>query len=252
MSSIKGFTSLLGAIKTIYDSAEVQLQQVYATFQHLGAGKVALHTVPSYLAEVDIDLNIDASGSTKRVLAITGHGHRKYDIIRFTTGPNTGVEVQIVDVSDSDSVLLGQELPETPTASNGYDLYRAISPRLNPDGSTSISNELLKPVDFLDQESIAPTGANVIPRSSDPPLQVVAALASDVRIVQVISDVGEFVNLYTDALGTNLVAHLPLTPDNSVYVDLLEGDSVYIRNAKDVDIDQPNSIISMNFIGKSN
>lgn len=246
---IKGFTSLYKSIKTIYNGSQAQLEQLYATLQHLGSGKIGLLTAPRWLSQISSGNTIDASGSTKRVLAITGHGHNKFDVIRFTSGPNIGEEVQIVDNSDANSVLLGQELPNTPGASDGYSLLRAMTPTLDSSGQISVVEGITTIVDFLDNESMAPTGANAIPASSSAPLQVVASLAQSCTKVQVISDVGEFINIYTDAAGANLIAHSVLTPDEVIDVDIPAGSSVYIRAAKNAVIDQPASIISMNFIG---
>lgn len=249
MTALKGFTSSLKAISATYNSSVQQLKQIFATMQFLGSGKVGLHTAPRWLSSISTGNTIDASGSTKRVLAITGHGHRENDIIRFTSGNNSGEEVQIVDVSNANSVLLGQELPNDPGASDAYTLLRAMSPTLDSNGNINVVEGTSTVVDFLDNESFAPTGVNLIPRSSNPPLQVVAALAANVTRIQVISDVGEFINLYRDAAGTTLIAHMVLTPDEVVDVDLNAGDTLYIRAAKDVDIDQADSIMSMNFIG---
>lgn len=249
MSVIKGFTSTFHTIKAEYNSATQYLKQIYATVRELGAGQVGLMMSPMWLSTVSSGNTIDASGSTKRILAIAGHGHSAGQVIRFTTGPNTGIEVQIMDASEANSVLLGQELPEDPTGSNVYTLLRPMTPTLSPTGNLQIVNSGTGVVDFLDGGSIAPTGGNVIPRSSNNALQVVASLAAAVTKIQVVSDVGEFINIYSDAAKTNLIAHLPLTPDEIVDVEIPAGTSIYIGAAKDADIDDANSIISMNFIG---
>ena len=249
MSVIKGFTSLLGPIKQTYNNVISQLEQTYVTLQHLGSGKVGLMTASRWLSSVSTGNTIDASGSTKRVLAITGHSIRKYDVIRFTSGNNSGEEVQVIDNSDADSVLLGQELPNTPGASDAYTLLRSMTPTLDSSGNIAVVEGRLSVVDFMDNGSVAPTGANIIPRSSSAPLLIVASLAQAVTKIQTVSDIGEFCNLYSDVAGLNLICHLTLTPDEVVDVDLAQGSAVYIRASKDADIDQPNSIISMNFIG---
>lgn len=114
--------------------------------------------------------------------------------------------------------------------------------------NTSLQGQL-SPVDFIDGDGFAPTGANLIPRSSQPPLQIVAALANDVKEIQVISDIGEFCELYSDAAGLVKIAEMVLTPDERVSVNLAAGSEVYIRASKDVDIDQPDSFLAMNFNG---
>ncbi len=105
-------------------------------------------------------------------------------------------------------------------------------------------------VDELDGGVIEVTGANVIPRSSAVAgLQVVAALGQDVSGVQVISDIGEFVEMFEDAACTIKIATMVLTPDETVRFTLASGTSVYLRAVKDVDIDQPGSYLAMNFLG---
>lgn len=249
MSIIKAFTSSFHTLKSTYNGVEETLKQIYITMQHLGSGKVGMLTAPRWLSTVSTLNTIDASGSTRTVLAIAGHGHRQYDVIRFTSGANAGEEVQIIDASEIDSVLLGQQLPNTPGASDGYTLLRSMTPTLDSTGQISVVEGQTSVVDFLDGGSVVPTGGNAIPKSSDPPLEVVNSLAANVTKIQVISDIGEFINLYLDSAGATLVAHLPLTPDEVVDVDIPAGSTVYIRAAKDVDIDQDASIISMNFIG---
>lgn len=249
MSALKGFTSLFKGIKSTYNGAAIALEQIFATFQYQGSGKIGLMTAPRWLSQVSTGNTIDAAGSTQRVLAIAGHSIRKYDVLRFTSGPNIGEEVQVVDQADANSVLLGQELPQVPGASDGYTLLRPMTPTLDSAGNISVVEGTSTVIDFLDNQSMVPTGANAIPASAAAPLQVVAALAQACTRIQVISDVGEFINLYTDAAGAVLIAHLVLTPDEIVDVDIPAGTSIYIRAAKNASIDDPNAIISMNFIG---
>jgi hypothetical protein len=246
---VKGFTSLFKGMRAVYDGASVQLENIYATLQYLGAGKVGLMTAPRWLSLVSSGNTLDASGSTKRVLAITGHSLSKYDVIRFTSGALAGHEVQVLENSDADSVMLAQELPSTPAGSESFSILIPMTPTLDASGQISIVEGITTIVDFLDAGSMVPTGANVIPKSSDPPLEVVNSLAQNCTKIQVISDIGEFINLYTDAAGATLIAHVVLTPDEVIDVDIPAGSKIYIRAAKDVAIDDINSIISMNFIG---
>lgn len=247
MSVLKGFTSLFNSIKSDYNGGSVSLQQLFATFRYLGAGKAGTMVSSMWLSIVSSGNTLDA-GSTKRVLSKIAHGHRIYDVIRFTSGALIGLEVQIVGVGDANAILLGQELPTAPGV-DGYTVLRPMTPTLDSSGQMSVVEGITTVVDFLDNGSMVPTGANVIPRSSAAPLQVVAALAGNITKIQSVSDVGEFINIYSDAAGATLIAHLVLTPDAVVDVDIAVGSSVYFRAAKDVNIDDVNSILSMNFIG---
>lgn len=94
------------------------------------------------------------------------------------------------------------------------------------------------------------TGANIIPRSSNGTgLQVSTGLAGDITGIQVISDIGEFVNIYSDVNCTSHLATMVLTPDETVPITLPLGTEIYLRAVKDVDIDQPESYLAMNFLG---
>lgn len=247
--SIKGFTSSFNAIGVLFNGVRYTLKQIYATVRHLGSGKVGLMTSPMWLSVVSSGNTLDASGSTKRVLSITGHSLENGSVIRFINGLNAGQEVQVEVVIDADTVFIGQELPNVPAGSDGFTIYRPMTPTLDSSGQITVVEGITTVVDFLDSGSFAPTGANVIPRSSSAPLEVVSSLAAPVTRAQVISDIGEFINMYSDSAGTNLLCHLPLTPDETVDVDIPAGSTLYLRNAKDVDIDDANSIISINFIG---
>ncbi len=94
-----------------------------------------------------------------------------------------------------------------------------------------------------------PTGPNLIPRSSAAPLLLVAALAADIKGIQVIADIGLFINIYSDAAGLVKIATMVLTPDETVPLVRPVGSSIYIRHVDDVDIDEPFSHLAMNFLG---
>lgn len=105
-------------------------------------------------------------------------------------------------------------------------------------------------VDTIDGNSIIPTGANIIPRSSSATgLEIVNSLAQDITGIQVVSDIGEFVEFYADVNCTQFIASMVLTPDEVVQVVRLATTSIFIRATKDADIDQPLSILAMNFLG---
>jgi hypothetical protein len=89
-------------------------------------------------------------------------------------------------------------------------------------------------VDQLDAGALDPSTTN-IPRSSNNAVSVVAALASDVRKIQTIEDVGEFMAIYSDATRTSLICYLPLA-GGEVDVSIASGTTVYIGAVKDSDI----------------
>ena len=247
MSALKAFTSSFHAIGAEYNGAKQYLKQMFATVQMLGSGKVGLHTAPRWMKTVSTG-NTLAASSTKRVLNITGHSLRVGDIIRFTSGDNSDEEVQVIDNSDANSVLIGQELPNTPST-DSFSILRSLTPTLASSGALQTTAAQVSVVDTLDAGSLVPTGGSLIPRSSNNALEVVNSLAADVTKIQVISDIGQFMNLYSDAARTQLICHLPLTPDESVDVSISSGTTLYVGAAKDSDINDANSILQINFIG---
>lgn len=249
MSVIKGFASLLHQVVTEYSSTKIKAEQLFQTMRRFHAEQAGIMVAPVWLSLVSSGNTLDASGSTKTVLAITGHGLKKGQVIRFTSGNIIREEVQIQDARDANFVLLSSPLSEVPAGSEGFSVYQPMTPTLDASGQISVVEGITTVVDFLDDGSFAPTGANAIPGSGSAPLQVVASLAANVAKIQVISDVGEFLNIYSDSAGANLLAHVVLTPDEVIDVDIPAGTSIYIRNAKAAAIDDPNSILSMNFIG---
>ncbi len=101
----------------------------------------------------------------------------------------------------------------------------------------------------LDGDVIIPTGANLIPRSSAPALQIVANFAVAVTGIQVVADLGYFINLYLDAAKTQKIATMVLTPDETIDVNIPIGAALFIGAVDDVDIDEPLSHLAMNFLG---
>jgi len=247
--SIKGFSSLVHNVADVFNNIQYKSEQLYATLRRVAHEQAALMVAPVWLSVVSTANSLDASGSTNRVLSITGHSLRRGMTLRFTSGSFVGEEVQIQEVIDANTVLLAQRLSSTPSGSETFNSYRPMTPTLDGSGQIAVVEGITTVVDNLDDGSFAPTGANAIPASSAAPLEVVSSLAAAVTRVQVISDIGEFINLYDDSAGTNLLCHLVLTPDESVDIDIPAGTTLYIRNAKNATIDDANSIISMNFIG---
>jgi len=246
---VKGFSSSLKGLLALAGYDNSRLPSIFATLQELGSGKVGLDTVSKTLAQVSSGNTVEL-GTTQRIIVKTAHGARKGDVLRFTNSLNIHVEAPVFLVPDANTIILGHKLDTAPVAAiDQYRLMRYVTPTTDLNGNTTVVEGQTSVVDNLDLGAFAPTGGNLIPRSSNPPLQIVAALAGSVTRIQPITDIGEFANLYSDAAGLNLIAHMTLTPDEVVDVDLAAGTSIYIRASKDADIDQAGSILSMNLIG---
>ena len=242
LSQLKKHSERLGSI--LYESQG----QIYATLSGLAGDKFGLDMFPKYLGIVSSGLLLDAVPQGESILTITGHTLRKWDWIRFTSGVFTNTEVQVIKVIDANTVMISNKIAGL-AGGEVFTQLRSVSPTTDLTGNLFITGALTTVVDFLDAGALIPTGASAIPASTSPPLQVVASLVSSVTKIQVISDVGEFINLYSDAAGAVLLAHLNLTPDEVVDVDIPAGATLYIRNQKNAIIDDVNSVMSINFIG---
>jgi len=117
--------------------------------------------------------------------------------------------------------------------------------------SSSSSQSVVSQINALGVDGVfIPTGANLIPRSSNGTvLKILNAIGSDISGIQVISDIGYFVNIYTDLAWTAKIATMVLTPDETVLVSLPAGGELYLRAVDDVDINDPASHVAMNFLG---
>ncbi len=229
-----------------YTSQQKKSNQEYTTIQPIGAGKYGLDTIQRAYFELGTD-TVEA-GSTDVIIKATAHGLRMGDAIRFSIGTTFEyMEVSIIEIIDADNFRIGHRLDSVPITGEGFIALRAISQKLNASGSFTVTAALVTFIDELDAESIDPS-VTTIPRSSSNAIQVVAALAAPVSEVQVISDVGEFMAIYSDAARTTKLCNLPLTPDEKVCVIIPVGTTIYLGAIKDVDITAA-SLLLINFIG---
>lgn len=248
---IKGFQSSFLAIKSFFSGYNRNIEQAYATLTELPGGKFALDTSPRWLAVLNTGVNLPVGTHTDRVLNIPGHGLSRGQVFRFTSaGPLIGIEAQIFDVLDANNVLLATKLPSIPAGGESYTLLRPVTPNSDTSGNLQVTDAARSVVDSLDADLFVPTGANAIPASgSATGIQVVASLAAEVRWIQVVQDIGEFINMYSDVNCTQFLCHLPLTPDVRQDVVIPAGSEIYLRNAKNVPIDDANVSLLINFVG---
>jgi hypothetical protein len=249
MSVIKGFSTSFLHLKETFGGAVREVVQLYATLTRIGIDRSGLDTLPRWMSEVG-NGTLDATGHSPKglVLAIAGHGLQEGDSIIFTSGTNLGRFVQVDKVIDPGTIQINTKLLGA-IAADDYTVYRPVIPVASSSGGLNVSFSPIAPVDFLDAGTLTPTGGSLIPRSSNNALQVVASLAARCTKLQFIQDVGIPMNLYSDAARTQLICHLPLTPDESVDVDIPAGTALFIGAAQDVDIDEPASFIEINFLG---
>jgi hypothetical protein len=141
MSGIKGFSSSLKNIKAPKAHPNAKTEQQFVTVTPTGYDKHGLDVVlkahyPLSLSPITIDA-IQPSEDADRVLNITGHGMRQGDILRFSTGSSLeGIESEIVQIVDANTIVLGTKLPSVPVAgTDTVELLRGVTLRTGSDGS---------------------------------------------------------------------------------------------------------------------
>lgn len=217
-----------------------------------GYGRSSQSSAIQGLTKFQTGLSISAID--RDIFTIVGHNSIKGNWIVVTSNELIGIEASIVEVIDADNVRLDIQIPDSMSVTfpSLCDFYRIQTAKLAASGELITSFGTRTVVDNIDSPqgpSMVPTGANLIPRSSNNALQVVASLAASCTAIQSVSDVGEFINVYSDAARTQFLGHLPLTPDELLDVDIPAGTAIFLGAAKDIDIDDATSIIQLNFIG---
>lgn len=105
----------------------------------------------------------------------------------------------------------------------------------------------ITPVDFMD-DLFLHTGATAIPKSSDPPLQIVAALGAGVTHVMCVDGVGKFIGLYKGPVGSEELA--AIIAGGYVYmvpVNIKPGTRLSVRSLEDDPISIADRCISITF-----
>ena len=238
--SLKGFQSAKGAFSTLFSTLLSNIQY-YATMSLLGQDKAALDTAPRHLYQFASGTlaNPQNTGGVnlKRVLKITTHGRSKGDVIRFTSGDNIYVEVQVDRSLDANNLLLAGELPNDAVAGDTFDVLRYITPSVDESGSSIIIQGTYTVVDRLDVGILDLATPATIPKSSSNPLAVVASLASRCKIIRSQDTIGQFIGIWSMSgiLADTLLCQLG--PGGSMKeIDIAAGTKIGIRNLVDTDI----------------
>jgi len=249
--SIKGYLSNLWQNTIRIGTTDYKQEQHYASLTGQGEEVYGLRTAPKSVGLVASGITLDvapAIAHTKNHLTITGHSLKLQDSVRFTTGALIGEEAQVVEVIDANTVLV-IGLTAAPADGDTLTQLRPISQTFDLNGNTFVSQAARTVVDVLDNQIEIPTGVRAIPDSGSAPLEIVNSTAATIFEIQMIHDMGEPCDLYSDAAGTVLLCHLPLTPDEKVTVNIPAGTTLYIRHSKAAGIDDATSFYQMNLIG---
>lgn len=209
----------------------------------------AVYEVASDTAET-LDL-VDPTIKNKelRVIKATSHSARVGDIIRFTSGTNINMEVSIAKVA-ANYIYLAGELISDPDGDD-FSVMRHITLTIDSSGNLSVTSSpyYFDIVDQVDGNIIDISSSN-IPASSAGFLEIVASLAANVKKIQVIEDIGEFIGLYTGAASSEtFLCVLPQGFTGSILdLEIPAGTRLSVRNMKDATI-STDTRLAINFLG---
>jgi hypothetical protein len=257
MSGIKGFPSRirnrLSDVMTQYFASVVPTDPL---------NRAGLDVLPKAVAKVDPLVKTAETVTPSdfpliknpklRIIKLTGHSFRVGDAIRFNTGNNINLEIPVIKVT-TDYLYLGGELISDPDGDDFFHI-RHITLTITKDGSLETSEAIRTVVDQLDDVMIDPSdigfnSGNGIPASSGTPVQVVASLASNVKRIHVLDDIGEFIGLYDGTSDSDLLCILPQGYTGAILdIEISSGTTLYLRNMKDAAI-TTDTRIGINFIG---
>lgn len=212
------------------------------------------NTTLNVAALLDITHNVGDPGQPLKMALIAGtDGTDTYPILTDAGGR--------LNISVNDSALPTGAATEATLAilnGNAEDIEQALTSvaqestlqNIN-DNITSIMENGLPAVvpSFaqLNDDGLIDTSSTNIPASSSAPLEIVASLSANIKVIQSVEDIGEFIAVYQGAaLSEQLVGVLPLG-GGELNVSLATGTRVSIRNMKNAAIN--NGSIVFNFLG---
>ena len=243
---MKYFQSQKKLTETHKDYSEYADSARFQTAQFLLGDKVAPDVKSTWLTNVKSDLV--ESGSTSRVIKATAHGVRAGEILRFTNGDNVGIEVTVLSIPDADHIILASKLIDAPSAGEGFDVLRPISPTVNASGLIEVTLPTTDVIDQIDTTPLLDVSSSNIPKSSSNPLEIVASLAANCKEIVSVDDIGEYIGLYVGSVGAETLKCILPIAGGEMKLALSIGDRVSLRHMKDSDI-ATSTFIAINFLG---
>ena len=227
-----------------YSSRQNPKETIYADLSKVAYDQHALN-VRTY-SSTKVSSKVAEANTNKAIIACTAHGLMNGEFIRFTSGPYNGFEFQVVSAT-ANEIVLASTLQVAITTGVTFDIMRPITMTVGPDGVTSVSIVFNTLVDVLDN-GLIDLSVTPIPASANPPLELVASAASTLKSVDIIEDVGEFMELLIGGVGVEThYMTLPLGGGTIEELSIPGGSRVSIRALKNVAINIGN--MAMNFKG---
>lgn len=208
--SIKGFSSQKKSVSSIpgFTDKQTQTTAEFVTVSAVQGDKIALDVAPKYSFAFASGKVVNAGSTTRKILS-TGHSAVVGDFIRFTSGALNYIEAQVLSVPDVDTIIIATELNVAPSASDTFDVKRAVTPTLSASGTFSSSSgpiQIKKNGVATDVTLDTATPTNNVPI----PVEIVATTGTPINItagdinVQ-LTDVGVNYDATRIGDGTNLL-----------------------------------------------
>ena len=203
MTSIKGFP--IEGRREDLQSQDIDLKPLHTTVTPAGQNRRALDVNNVGFFEVTNGAIVEA-GSTDSLIVITGHTAVKGDLIRITSSANgiSELEMFVNEIVDANSFKLAGVVSADFAAGDTIDIYRAISPKFEPDGSMS-ATLTPSPIRINVDTGGGPTSTEVLDDQATP--------ANTVPIPVRLYGTSSNINITADELNVQL-SHTGGTPDS--------------------------------------
>lgn len=192
MSSIKG-----------YQSKQNPKPFEYATIENLGGKQYGL-TVAAYTSYQNVSSDAAEAGSTSQAIVATSHVARAGDIIKVTSGTDSGYSSR-VDSVEANLITLIDKFPAAIGNGDTFDILRPAFPIISSGGASSFSSAGKSVVTTVrnDYSSVNVTAGAWV--------QLVAALSASVTELEIFDSSGQTLELGTGAAAseTRLILVVP-------------------------------------------
>ena len=178
MSTPKGWTS---------QEKSDQLRQQFSTVEPIRSNQFGMSVLSHEFVEL-IDTDIAETGSSIISIIATGHIAKRGDVIKFTSGLLSGVQVKVVDHAvnnnaiPANEITLGETLPVAPSNGDTFSIYRHAYPVVNSSGSVSVNSSGAS-IQFKKNSALVDVTEDTVTPSNNIPLPVkLSSVTGDINI----------------------------------------------------------------------